>query len=297
VDKNARTTGLRDIELADAVANELWILRGDGATHRVPGRPAARLRRRGPGAPAEERVLSLLDEVRREMAEELAAAHETLAAPGQPAGRCPCSRVHSRYRAMTYHLDLLPDEQAHAVIDTCRIHLARLLPVLASAHGVPALPCPNRHPAPRPERTAARADAEIRPSAPPRPQFRHEKIPPKTVLPEFMVADKTRGSFVCVHPACYLPPGARRRFSLEELLPDGPETELTVKELELLWGIAGRAISFEMGRAERRPPIRGSRVAGGRTAPTFRLCDILEIPGITRRIRRSTGSRDPHASP
>ncbi|WP_194892245.1 hypothetical protein [Catenulispora pinisilvae] len=297
MDKNARTTGLRDIELADAVANELWILRGDGAPHRVPGRSAARPQRRSAGAPAEERLLSLLDEVRREMGEELAAAHETLAAPGQSAGRCPCSRVHSRYRAVTYHLELLPDDQAHAVIDTCRTHLARLLPVLASARGVPALPCPNMHPAPQPERTAARADAEVRPSALPRPRFRYEGIPPKTVVPEFMLADKTRGSFVCVHPACYLPPGTRRRFSLEELLPDGPETELTVKELELLWGIAGRAIRFEMSRADRRPPIRGSRFTGSRTAPTFRLCDILEIPGITLRIGRSTGSRDPNTSP
>jgi len=42
------------------------------------------------------------------------------------------------------------------------------------------------------------------------------------------------------------------------LLPEGADTDLTVKELELLWGIADRAIRFEMSRADTRPPIRGS---------------------------------------
>jgi len=293
-----RDSGIRDIQTAAAAAAELQTLRGDGARRRKHREVAISTRgTAGSALPMEETKLSLLMEAAAEVDQELAAVHESIAPADSVEQVCPCGWRSANYLAIAFHLEDLAREQQEAVMEVVHEHIARYSLAIAAEREIAVLRCPHPHSDPQLDRAARkRIEEGVRHGellAPPLSKagkvpvrFRTGGLNGNTVVPEYVLPGGRDGVLCCVHPSCIQPDGQRRRLLVQELLKDGVETLVTLRDLEQLWGFSQDSMRKDIvTRAEVPVPVRGTRPnPAGAPSKLFRLGDVIANPAIARRL-------------
>jgi hypothetical protein len=297
-----RDSGIRDIQTAAEAAAELKALRGDGARRRKHREVATSSRgTAGSAAPIEVNKLSLLMQAAAEVDQELAAIHETITPLSTAREVCPCDWSSANYLAIGVHLQELPEEQYRATMGMVHEHIACYSLAIAAEREIPVLGCLHPHIDPQLDRAVRkRIEEGIRRGKvlvePPLTKagkvpvhFKTRGLGGNTVIPEYVLPGGRDGVLCCVHPSCIQPDGQRRRLLLEELLEDGLETLVTLKDLEQLWGFSQDSMRKDIGiRAEVPVPDRGTRPnPAGAPSKLFRLGDVIANPRIARRLAAS----------
>lgn len=288
---------LRDAEAVSRMVAELHDLRGDGRKPRQARTEVGRSTgSAGPRSPIEDSTFSLLDETMRRLREQMAEIHQTVPPITHPDQVQPCTHAPTIVGALAAHIDQLPPERTVGLEDEHRILFARTAQELTAQLGLAAFKCPERHRHIEPDRIARSMRKHIEENLSrsgkmitadsadnSKVRFASLNLRYRTVIPEWVTPGGRKGMYMDVDPGCIDADGDRRRFRLEELLPLGPATPVTLKEAAALTGHNYHAMYMAAVVRTKQPLVqRGERTEAGRKSATFWIGDILTVPAIAK---------------
>jgi hypothetical protein len=202
--------------------------------------------------------------------------------------------------ALAAHIDELPPEHLVGLEGENHVLFGRIAQELTSLLGLTAFKCPNRSVHTGSDLTRSLRKhveeniigagstcidypaKEIR--------FADTNLRYRTVVPEWITPGGRKGMYIDIDPGCVDANGNRRRFTLEELLPVGLKTPVTLKEAAVLTGRSHYSLYVAASRVKQPLTQRGERDEAGYKAATFWIGDILATPTTAKLLPRASNN-------
>lgn len=232
-----------------------------------------------------EYTASLLDRAMRRIQAQMAVLRREISPATDPSNVQTRRHAPAVVVALATHIDKLPPEQVVGREGENHVLFGRIIQELTALLGLTAFKCPDRSRHAEPDETyslrkhveehiigAGRTSTDY-----PTEQLRfaNTKLSYRTVVPEWITPGGRKGVYMDVDPGCVDANGKRRRFTLEELLPAGLETPVTLKEAATLTGRSHYSLYVAASRVKQPLPQHGERNEDGYKSATFWIGDII----------------------
>lgn len=291
---------LHDAEAVTTAAAEPQATREAGLDPSWPrSKDVRNIRTVGFGSSLENTAL-LLDKAMRRIQEQMTVVSREIPPAADPSNVQPRRHAPVVVVALAAHIDELSPKQLAGLEGENHVLFGRIAQELTALLGLTAFKCPDRHLHTKPEITyslrkhveeqiiGAGRTSTARPAE--EIKFADTTLRYRTVLPEWITPGGRKGMYMDIDPGCVDADGNRRRFTLEELLPAGLKTPVTLKEAATLTGRNLYSLYAAASRVKQPLIQRGVRIEAGYKSATFWIGDILAtsttaklLPGVSNK--------------
>lgn len=246
--------------------------------------------------PLDDAAFSRLEKTMDHLHAQIADRREKTRPIANPDQAQPYTHAPAVVAALAAHIDEFPSQRSVGLRGENRALFGRIMQELTAQLGLAAFKCPRRHLHVEPDVTqclrkhieenvigtgvAAAADTKDGGAV----KFSHTNLRHRTVIPEWITPGGRKSMYVDIDPGCVGDHGERQLFRLEELLPLGSQTPVTLKEAAALTGYSYQSIYMAAARTKSPLTQQGGRNGAGRKSATFWIGDILAIPTIAKSL-------------